>query len=693
MLKSKLSLKKKKQVEEEVEIPIDESLLPINMKADIWDIISPEGIGIHKVSDDYGVMKQSLGSKTYFRPFYVTREGYPRKMQTNWLYALTSSGEIDLMIHVNKVQKNDAIRMLQKQNTIIKANLAFQTKRGNQDSILDNRTKIADTELLMEEIQFSDNDAFHVSVNGCIYADSPRELDKYSEYIEDEMSSKFFSLASTWGRVKKGLRSISPLASNEISDATRNLDRRALTTFSPYISGSGKFNGGIPIGKNRITGQKEFYNAFGTPESRPENYNMAIFGISGSGKSLALKLLLARETTGSAVYSRLIDVEGEFSRITKRLGGVVVNLSEESTMRINPLAINVTNLPIEDNQLDEELALLENSDQREVVVKNGKQYISFVPIREKINEVIEFFDIICRGKNQEGEGLTVHERNYIEEALKFIYEDFGYSTHPSSLYEEGTKEIDGVITQSRVRKPEPTLSDIFKYLVDHYGNESKCERLLAAIRPFLRDGSKPIFDGQTNLGEKDVDLHSTRLVSFNISQMEEGFLRPIAYHVILNYVWEYFVKNVDNENKKKIVYADEFWTLVDNEQTVSFAEKMARRSRKRNAGLRIASQDVQRILDNKKARAVIQNAHSILFLQQNRIDLALIKENFDLSQGELDTLFQNPDKGEGILRTGRSSVWLQTDPSKDELIFIESNNAHLDEHMKRQKFSTDRFYS
>src|SRR5690606_31627925 len=119
MLKSKLSLKKKKQVDEEVEVPIDESLLPINMKADIWDIISPEGIGIHKVSDDYGVMKQSLGSKTYFRPFYVTREGYPRKMQTIWLYALTSSGEIDIMIHVNKVQKNDAVRMLQKQNTII----------------------------------------------------------------------------------------------------------------------------------------------------------------------------------------------------------------------------------------------------------------------------------------------------------------------------------------------------------------------------------------------------------------------------------------------------------------------------------------------------------------------------------------------------------------------------------------------
>ncbi|NEU34862.1 hypothetical protein GN156_29835, partial [bacterium LRH843] len=84
-------------------------------------------------------------------------------------------------------------------------------------------------------------------------------------------------------------------------------------------------------------------------------------------------------------------------------------------------------------------------------------------------------------------------------------------------------------------------------------------------------------------------LDSARLVNFNISSMEEGFLRPIAYHVILNYLWEHFVKNLDNATKKKFVYADEAWTLLSSEQTVDFLEKMARRSRKRNAGLRLAS--------------------------------------------------------------------------------------------------------
>ena len=684
--------KKLKQVRTEEEAPINEEALPINMKPTIWDVIAPEGIAIHNISDDYGIIKQSVGTKTYFRPFYVSRDGYPRKMKTNWLYSLIASGEIDVMFDIHKIAKNDAIRMLQKQNTILKSNLSFQTRRGNQDSILDNQTKIADTEILMEEIQFSDNDSYHVGTLGILYADSERELDKYSEYIEDEMSSLFFKLVSTWGRVKKGLRSITPLAQNEIKDSLRNLDRRSLTTFAPFISGSGKFNGGIPIGKNKITGQKEFYNAFGTYENRPDNYNMAIFGVSGSGKSLAMKLLLARETTGLAVYSRLIDVEGEFVKIVKRLGGVSLDLSEESEIRINPLAINVSNIPLDEDK-DEELELLDDTDEREIIEKNGKKYISFVPIREKINEVLGFFDILCRGKNQEDEGLNVFERNYIEEAMKHLYAEFGYTTNPASIYENKVKEINGKIVQSKVRKPEPTLSDVYKYLVDRYKNEYNGERLIAAIRPFLRDGSKPIFDGQTYLGDDAViDLHTARLVNFNISQMEEGFLRPIAYHVILNYVWEYFVKNVDNETKKKIVYADEFWTLVDSEQTVSFAEKVARRARKRNAGLRIASQDFVRILESKKARGVLQNTHTFFFLKQNKIDLKHIEENFDLSQGEINTLFQNPDKGEGILRVGRSSVWIQTDPSKDELVFIESNNAVLEEHRKRQNFNQQAYY-
>jgi type IV secretory pathway VirB4 component len=688
--KDNVTVAKKEQVEKGSTVNSKESLktyqephYQLDTKPTMWDIISPEGIKID--SEDYGIIKQSLGSKTYFRPVYIPRDGYPRKMGTNWLYNITSSGEVDIFIDVHKVGKSDAVRTLQRQITMLESNLSFQTKRGNIDQINDLTSKIRDTDQLMSEIQFSENDMYNVGVLGMLYGQSEKELNRFSEALEDEMSSMFFSLTSTWGRIKKGFRSVLPFGKNEITDSLRNIDRRALSTFIPFISGSGKYTGGVPIGINKITGQLEFINSFGNEEYRPQNYNMFIVGVSGSGKSVTLKLLIARELTGANVYARLIDPEGEFVRITKRLGGINLNISEEEEICINPLAINFTDIPLEED--DEELDLLEDSDEKEIIEKEGKKYIRFVPLREKMNDILDFFDIISRGKNGEERGLDVFERNFLEESVQYIFNHkLKLTSHPDSLFSDEVVQIDNQLIQSRVRKPEPTISDVFEYLTSNYETEPKALRLIAAIRPFLRNGSKPIFDGQTFLGRGVTQsLENARLVNFNISQMEEGFLRPIAYHVILNYLWEHFIKNLDNATKQKFVYADEAWSLIDSDQTVSFLEKMARRARKRNAGLRIASQDFVRFVTNNKARGILQNTHAYLFLQQNKIDLKAIRENFDLSAGEIDILFSQPDKGEGILRIGKSSVWLQTNPSEEELFFIESNQAVFEEKISRKQ--------
>jgi hypothetical protein len=230
-------------------------------KPTMWEIISPDGMKID--AEDYGKIKQSLGTTTYFRPLYIPRDGYPRKLGTNWMYNLTSSGEIDIFVDVHKVAKSDAVRTLQRQITMLESNLGFQTKRGNIDQINDITSKIQDTNQLMSEVQFSENDMYNVATLATVYGQSQKEMDRYSEAIEDEMSSMFFTLTSTWGRVKKGFRSILPFGKVEIHDAYRNIDRRALSTFSPFISGSGKYMGGVPIGINKITGQLVFYlNSF-----------------------------------------------------------------------------------------------------------------------------------------------------------------------------------------------------------------------------------------------------------------------------------------------------------------------------------------------------------------------------------------------------------------------------------------------
>ncbi|WP_214484561.1 DUF87 domain-containing protein [Bacillus sp. SM2101] len=655
----------------------------LDSKPTIWDLISPNGITIK--DEDKGVIKQTLGSRTFFRPLFIPREGYPRKLQTDWINSMLSSGEIDVLVDIHKVKKTHAIRSLQKQMTMLQSNLSWQNKRGNIDAINEYKTKIMDTEVLMDEIQFSENDMYQVAVLATLYAENEKSLDRFSEALDDEFNGKFFTLAPAYSRVKDGYLSTLPLGKNYLKDAYRNIDRRALSTFSPFISGAGRYIGGVPIGVNKITGQIEFINSFGNDDYRPQNYNMGIFGIPGSGKSLAMKLKIAREMAGGNVWSVIIDPEGEFRRLTRRLGGINLDISEESDIRINPCAINYSDIPLDDKD-DEELELLMDGDDKEVIERDGRKYLRFVPLREKINELLDFFDIIIRGK--EDHGLDAFERSFVEDAVtKVFLENKKYTTHPDSLFEDGMEMIDGHIIQGKQkRKREPELMDIYKEIVEANGDNEKAQRLIVSLKPFLRTGSKPIFDGQTYLGRGVTQsLETSRLVNFNISEMEEGFLRPIAYHVLLNYSWEHFAKNSENALKRKFIYADELWQFVDNEQTVSFFERVARRIRKRNGGLVFASQDFVRLLENKKARGIVTSTFTMLFMQQNPIDLKRIKENFSLTDGEIDILFGNPEKGEGILRFGNNRIWLKTNPSDEEFIFIESNEARLQEMLKRKQ--------
>ncbi|MCK6259525.1 hypothetical protein LCY76_23420 [Fictibacillus sp. KIGAM418] len=684
LLKKKTVQKSKtpvKQAELDQQISDETVAYQIESKPNFWDIISPDGLKIN--AEDYGTIKQSLGTKTFFRPFYIPRGGYPRKMQTNWLSALTSTGEVDVLIDIHKMGRTNAIKTLQKQLTMLKSNLFYQKKKGNIDQISELETKIADTEILMEEIQFGDNDFFLVGTHAVAYANSLKELNRFSEFLQDEMNGGFFTLASTWSRVKKGFLSVLPLGENHIEDSLRNMDRRALSTFSPFISGSGKYTGGIPIGVNKITGQKEFLNPFGNEEYRPDNYNSAIFGVSGSGKTLAMKLQVARGLSTAGIHYGIIDPDGEMRLLVNRLGGIYLDINEESDIIINPFALNFSDIPLDDKD-DEEIELLEEDDTKEIIERDGKKYLRFVPIREKVNQSLDFLDVVVSGNNDER--LNVFERNYLEEALLHIIEDLKITTHPSSLFQNDVKVVDGQILQSSVRKPEPEMLQIYTYITERYGNEPKAERIIAALKPFLRTGSKPIFDGQTFLGRGVTNsLENSRLVAFNISQLEESYLRPIGFHVIFNYLWEYFAKNINNAKKKKMIVTPELWQFVDSEQTVDFFEKVARRIRKRNGGILYDSQDFVRLLESKKARGILQNTHTLLFFKQAKIDLKKIRENFDLTDGEIDILFNNPDKGEGIFRAGKSSIWLRTDPSEEEMTFVESNQAVLDEYLKRKK--------
>lgn len=642
----------------------------------IFDVICPDGLDLS--NDDMGYIKDSLGEKRVLRSFYITKSGWPRQLKTGWIDNISDVGEIDVSIYITKIPPADAIKSLTRTITMLNANLRQEIKRDNHDQISDLETKIHDSQILKDDIALGQNDMFHVAVLGTLFADNESILKDLSDYLIESLKGSGTALRSTYKRVQEGFLSVFPRGKNEMKDVYRNLDRRSLATLFPFASSELPYEGGIPFALNNQTGNMIFLDIF---NRRFNNYNICVFGESGSGKTFAIRTLVARSMLkGKKFRAFILDPEGEFKKFTKRLGGVYLKISPEYPVVLNPCAISITEIELDEE--DEEFKDI-GRDAKIIIKEDGKEYIQFVPLSEKVNEIIGFFDILVQGKR--GEPLDNFEEYYVEKAIIHAFEDAEITTNPDSLYREVEEFIDGKITSKKVLKEEVTLSDIHHWLKKLYGNEPKAERLFVSIEPWLRGGHRPMFDGQSYFGEGvSTNLEDQKIVTIDISELEEGsVLRRLGYHVTLTWGWQKFIKNLALADMEKIFVSDEFWQNIDDPQIVNVMERIGRRCRKRNTSFVIGSQDAERILKNEKARGVVLNSSIQMLFKQSSASYESVKEAFKLSEGELSVVMRATEQGEGLLRAKEISVWMKTDPFEYEKVLFESNQAHLKE-MQRQ---------
>ena len=109
------------------------------------------------------------------------------------------------------------------------------------------------------------------------------------------------------------------------------------------------------------------------------------------GKSVALKTLTARNiaTTGCGAF--FIDVEGEYTNLTKMLGGKIIKIEQGKSAGINPFEL-------------------------EPDIKENKQFLN---ILDKVAEIRALIGTICR--NYMGRTLTGTEITEIEIVVNELY--------------------------------------------------------------------------------------------------------------------------------------------------------------------------------------------------------------------------------------------------------------------------------
>lgn len=339
-----------------------------------------------------------------------------------------------------------------------------------------------------------------------------------------------------------------------------------------------------------------------------ENANEVVLGKSGAGKSYLIKLEVMRQFMLGAEVI-VIDPEGEYTTLATALGGEVVEFSATSPVKINPFDLS---------ELYEE----------------GENELGL-----KILSLHGLLKIIMGTLDAERDAI-------LDRALVETYNQKGVTPDPAT----------------QKREP-PLMEDLYKTLLG-MENQAAMEMALR-LEKFIKGSAEGIFNQASNF---DI---TNPLTVFNIKRLEEE-LRPIAMHIILDFVWTKVKKSL----KKRILVLDEAWYMMKYEDSASFVFSIAKRSRKYYLGMTTATQDVEDFLSTNYGKAVLTNSSIQILLKQGTAEVDLASTTFYLSEGEKELLL-SADIGEGLFFAGQNHVAMKVIAAPFEHEFITSNPEEI----------------
>ena len=273
--------------------------------------------------------------------------------------------------------------------------------------------------------------------------------------------------------------------------------------FSMLYDPTGTFLGKTPCGGNVL------FDLFTKTQTRLY-YNFLAIGEMGSGKSTLLKKqFLHNAIKGN--YVRTFDISGEFSELTKTLGGKTINLDGSHGI-LNPLEI-----------------LRAGDDER----------ISFI---RHISKVSTFYKFLVGGE------VDSEEIVELEECLRELYKKFGFDNETV----DDNKQFTGLPASSY-----PTFSDFREYLKENIKEMQNKEYnameqkivgktllLRDKIRKVIRNIVKTygnLFDGHTTI----ENISDEQIITYNLSTIKE--LKPEVFDAsIINMIslcWDNCVTN------------------------------------------------------------------------------------------------------------------------------------------------------
>lgn len=283
----------------------------------------------------------------------------------------------------------------------------------------------------------------------------------------------------------------------------------------------------------------------------------------------------------------IIDPEEEYKQLTHALGGEYISFSKSSEVKINPFAL------LTQNPTESQLGL----------------------------KILSLHGLL---KTMLGQ-MTPAQEAILDKSIVLTYRQKGITPDPTTYKNEP-----------------PILEDLYKTLLNMEEEEAK--DLAFRLEKYIEGGFAGLFNQQTNYDVKN------QLTVFSLKELED-VLRPVAMHVILEFVWE----RVRASLKRRILVVDEAWYLMQHPDSASFLHGIAKRARKYYLGVTTITQDVEDFLSIDYGKAILSNSSVQILLKQGPSEVNMLAQTFNLSEGEKHFLLST-GVGEGLMFAGPNHI-------------------------------------
>lgn len=600
------------------------------------ELSEEDKLGVLSVQDVLAPTESDLTHKEYiiidgmyYAYLYVSGYGYPTQAGLSWLSPLVELGDgISISFYLDKKRKEQVLQKVAKTTMLNRSRMRdVEDTRADFEEMDD---AISSGLYIKEQLNREGEEFFYMHTLIEITAYDEETLEQRIKQVQNRCAAMNMTVRRADYCHEQCFKSMLPLCKLD-ADIEKKTRRNILTQGAagafPFSSFELCDEKGILLGINLHNNSTVILDNFNSDIY--SNGNMAIFGMTGAGKTYTILLMAMRmRMNGVQVFVIAPEKGFEYRGPCEALGGQYIKLARGSTDCINIMDIRRTTMDIDDNLAGHE---------------SRKDSVML----DVVQDIKTYFQLRYPD-------MTPEERYMLNSAIIECYNKFGITKDNSSLLNP-----DGSF------KEMPTLADLYPIV----NAIPELKNIAIIVKDLVESG----MGGKTN-----VDLRSSFIIMDTSSAREEDLSATTFLATV-------FIRDEMSKSRtrKKAVFGDELWIIAGkegNEQASEFVIKLVKTIRG-YGGIFVSSTqntiDYFALNNGKFGDAVLNNSRLKLLLQMEEPEALKLKEKVGLSDEEVMQILRC-GRGEGLLCAGKNRIAVEIRSSQTQYDLITTNRADLE---------------